>query len=63
MLNINADEYFSSVELCDKLLASDIAILCNVFIIIIIIYIMFLEWRNERALFQTSVRFFASPDI
>ena len=63
MSNINADEYFSSVELCDKLLASDIAILCNVFIIIIIIYIMFLEWRNERALFQTSVRFFASPDI
>ena len=37
MSNINADEYFSSVELCDKLLASDIAILCNVFIIIIII--------------------------
>ena len=62
MLKINADEYFSFVELCDKLLASDIAFLCNV-LIIIIIYIMFLEWRNERALFQNSVRFFASPDI
>ena len=54
MFKINADEYFSFVEFCDKLLASDIAIICNVFIIIIIIYLCFLYGEMKGHCFKTQ---------